>query len=88
MRKSTQRKSRGQKSTAAGTASIKGQNSTSLDHIDLDRSTILAARKLLKRRLYGHDVPSEFWLHFGLESQKRLLLIYLIVYQLNEDFFV
>lgn len=29
------------------------------------------ARKILKRRLYGLDIPSKCWLNFGLENQKR-----------------
>ena len=37
---------------------------------DLEGS-VREARTLLKRRLYGHDVPAVFWLSWGLEAQKR-----------------
>ena len=41
------------------------------NNMEIDIENVKMARKILKRRLHGLDVPSKCWLSFGLENQKR-----------------
>jgi len=74
MNKCTRRKSNTSKLKSVTAVDEKQKNCIGLELTEFDRSAVFTARKLLKRRLYGYDVPSEFWLDFGLEDQKRQLI--------------
>ena len=43
------------------------------NNVEIDIENVKMARKILKRRLHGLDVPFKCWLSFGLENQKRYL---------------
>eukprot|EP00794_Sanderia_malayensis_P003653 gene3653-4170_t len=64
MKKSTSRR----KSKASSKALVPPDDDVSTDPV-----SVKEARRLLKNRLYGHDVPSHFWLSWGLENQRRQL---------------
>ena len=69
MKRSSRRKSK-----APDTKCFKEETSKQeavVDQDEVDPSDLKLTRVLLKRRLFGMDVPSKFWLSFGLESQKR-----------------
>ena len=72
MRKSDRRKSRAANSEdhASMESGVNDKEAPDIMDVD-DGENVKMARKILKRRLCGLDVPSKYWLNFGLENQKR-----------------
>ena len=87
MGKNTRRKSKAPKREAPALNHISEDDDKLSDQTEVDKETVIAARKLLKRRFYGFDVPSEFWLAFGLENQKRFFS-YSWIFSPNQPFFL
>lgn len=71
MVRNTRRKSRADKTEAALAENIPLEDDIDNTAVETDPNAAIAARKLLKGRLYGRDVPSKFWHSCGLENQKR-----------------
>ena len=74
MNRCTRRKSNTSKVKSVIAIDEKEKNCEGLELTKIDKAAACTARKLLKRRLYGYDVPSEFWLDFGLGDQKRFMV--------------
>lgn len=75
MGRSTRQKSKAQNSLKTETVNSYDETGAGPDIFQVDQSATVSARKLLKRRLYGRDVPADFWLSFGLENQKKFVFV-------------